>query len=415
MTSRSFPANFLWGAATAGHQIEGNNDNSDIWFLENVEPTVFRERSGLACNSFELWETDLDLVAGLGANAYRFSVEWARIEPEPGVFSADALAHYAAIVDGCVARGLAPVVTFNHFACPHWFASRGGFAAEGSDVAFALYCEQIMRTFGDRISHAITFNEPNLHRLLPWLGLPDFVRDLERATLQAASESAGVDAYRVGNVVVPEDYPALQVGYLAAHQAGKAVIKSYRPDLPVGLSIAITDDCAIGDDTSVVDEKRADVYDFWLDVASGDDFIGVQNYERRWFDGEGQVDAPDDLPKNDMGSAVEPESLAECVAYCHQRSGVPVFVTEHGMQTTDDSLRAGFITDSLIGLADQITDNDIPVIGYLHWTLIDNFEWIAGFHGQLGLHAIDRATYKRSRKPSADVFERIVRSNAVRT
>ena len=114
--------------ASAGHQNEGGNTDSDTWFAEHVRPTVFREPSGRACNGWELWREDVDLAAGMNLNSYRFSVEWARVEPAEGEFSADALAHYAAIADHCLARGLAPVVTFNHFTSPHWFAMRGGLA-----------------------------------------------------------------------------------------------------------------------------------------------------------------------------------------------------------------------------------------------------------------------------------------------
>jgi beta-glucosidase len=412
MTIRTFPDGFLWGAATAGHQVEGGNANSDIWFLEQQQPSVFRERSGSACNSYELWETDLDLVAGLGSNAYRFSVEWARVEPEPGSFDASALAHYEQIVDGCVARGLAPVVTFNHFSAPHWFAMRGGFTAADAPELFARYCSRVMSAFGDRIAFAVTLNEPNLHRLLDWIGLPAFVRDLERATLEAAARSAGVEHYCVGNVVVPDDYAALQAGFTAGHRAAKAAIKEHRPDLPVGFSVAIIDDCVVGDDTGVRDRKRSDLYDHWLDVAAEDDFVGVQNYERRWYDGDGEVVPDPDAPKNDMGSAVEPGSLAGSVRYAHERAGVPVLVTEHGIHTGDDTLRAGMIGPALAALLDAIEDG-VPVLGYLHWTLMDNFEWISGFDGQLGLHAVDRETFERTRKPSAGVYERVVRANGV--
>ena len=121
-----FPDGFLWGVASAGHQNEGGNVDSDTWFAEHVRPTVFREPSGRACNGWELWRDDVDLAAGLNLNSCRFSVEWARVEPAEGEFSADALAHYAAVADHCVAHGLAPVVTFNHFTSPHWFAMRGG-------------------------------------------------------------------------------------------------------------------------------------------------------------------------------------------------------------------------------------------------------------------------------------------------
>ena len=410
--TRTFPGGFLWGASTAGHQIEGGNSNSDTWFLEQQTPSVFREPSGAACNSFELWATDLDLAAGLGLNAYRFSVEWARVEPEPDHFDAGAIEHYEAIVDGCLDRGLAPVVTFNHFTAPHWFAARGGFIDDDAPATFARYCGRVAQAFGDRISHAVTLNEPNLHRLLDWLGLPDFVRDLERATLEGAARAAGVEHYRAGNVVVPEDNEGMQEGLTAAHRAAVSAIKDRRDDLPVGWSIAIVDDCAIGDDTSVRDAKRAELYDHYLDVSAEDDFVGVQNYERRWYDAEGEVGRDSDAPANGMGSSVDPASLGGAVRYTYERSGVPVLVTEHGMHTSDDRLRAAFIEPSLAGLLDTI-DDGVPVLGYLHWSLMDNFEWIFGFEPQLGLMSVDRTTFDRTRKPSADVYERIVRAGAI--
>lgn len=126
-----FPDGFLWGAATAGHQVEGNNTASDLWLLENLQPTVFAEPSGDACNSLLLWPRDLDLVRELGLNSYRFSIEWARIEPEPGLFSIAMLDHYKAIIEGCRERGLTPLVTFNHFTAPRWFSAQGGWLSAG--------------------------------------------------------------------------------------------------------------------------------------------------------------------------------------------------------------------------------------------------------------------------------------------
>ncbi len=183
MTLPAFPADFLWGVATAGHQNEGDNVDSDTWFLENVTPTVFKDRSGKAANGWELWESDLDLVAGMGLNAYRFSVEWARVEPVEGEFSDEALAHYEAMVDGCLARGLAPIVTFNHFTSPHWFAGRGAWLDAEASALFARYCGVVMDRFGDRIELAVTFNEPDLPEMLTWAHLPEFIVELERATL----------------------------------------------------------------------------------------------------------------------------------------------------------------------------------------------------------------------------------------
>ena len=160
------------------------------------------------------------------------------------------------------------------------------------------------------------------------------------------------------------------------------------------------------------DTKRGELYEDYLAIAAHDDFVGVQNYERRWYDGNGEVVPDPDAPKNDMGSAIDPGGLGGAVRYVHERSGVPVLVTEHGMNTTDDTFRAEFIEPSLSGLLDAI-DDDVPVFGYLHWSLMDNFEWIFGYEAKLGLMAVDRTTFERTRKPSADVYERIVRANAV--
>ena len=229
MTQRAFPPGFLWGVASAGHQNEGDNITSDTWFAEHVTPTVFREPSGKACNGYELWREDVDLVADMGLNAYRFSVEWARVEPVEGEFAEDALDHYEAIVDRCLERGLAPVVTFNHFTAPHWFAMRGGWLDGDAPSRFARYCDRVMARFGDRIAYAVTLNEPNLARLLTWIGFPDVVRELERATLAAASEAAGVDRYRLANVMLPEEMDAMADGMTAGHLAGKEAIKRRRP------------------------------------------------------------------------------------------------------------------------------------------------------------------------------------------
>jgi beta-glucosidase len=414
MTDRNFPPGFLWGVSGAGHQTEGDNANSDTWFTELVTPTVFREPSGKACDSYVRWREDVRLASDLGLTAYRFSVEWARVEPVEGTFSVEALDHYEAIVDECLARGLAPVVTFNHFTSPHWFAMRGGWLDPVAPSLFVRYCERVMERFGDRIAVAVTMNEPNLARLLTWLDLPGVIRDLERATLAAASEAAGVPAYRLSNVMLPEEMDAISDGMTAGHIAARAAIKSRRADLPVGLSIAIIDDVAVGDDASVRDRKRAAVYEHWLTLARDDDFVGVQNYERIYYDGSGAVPAPEDVPRNQMGSGVEPLSLAGAVRYAHEVARVPVLVTEHGMATADDTMRAAFIEPSLSGLLDVI-DEGVPVLGYLHWTLLDNFEWIFGYEFHYGLHEVDRDTFARTPKPSAAVYSRVVRAHARRT
>jgi beta-glucosidase len=413
VSERTFPPGFLWGVAHAGHQVEGDNTYSDTWFAEHVTPTVFTEPSGKACNNWELWREDVGLAKDLGMTAYRFSVEWARVEPEEGVFDQAALDHYEAIVDEVIALGMAPVVTLNHFTCPHWFAMRGNWLDPKAPELFARYCERVVDRFGDRISYAITLNEPNLPHVLSWFGLPEFVRDLERQTLAAAAKAAGVDRYRLANVVVPEEIQAMEDGLAAGHRAARTAIKALRPELPVGLSLAIMDDVVVdGADPAVRDRKRAECYQPWLELARDDDFVGVQNYERVPFDSDGIVKPAADAAVNVMGTEVEPLSLAGAVSYAHNVAQVPVLVTEHGMGTPDDTLRAAFVEPALAGLLDAIEDG-VPVLGYCHWSLLDNFEWIFGYAYQYGLHEVDHETFARTPKPSAGVYAAIARAHAV--
>lgn len=412
MTTRQFPPGFVWGVAGAGHQTEGDNTLSDTWFAEQVEPTIFREPSGMACDSYRLWREDIALAAGMGLNAYRFSVEWARVEPEPGVFDQRELDHYEAIVDECLAQGLSPVVTYNHFTAPHWFAMGGSWLDRDAPELFARYCDRVTARFGDRIAYGVTMNEPNLTRLLDWLHLPPEIHALERETLQAAGAKAGVERYRLANVMLPEEFDAFADQMSAGHVAARAAIKARRADLPVGMSLAIMDDVVVGDDPSVRDRKRSEVYARWLELAKSDDFVGVQNYERIPYDGDGAVPPPEGAELNQMGSLIEPLSLGGAVRYAHEATGRPVLVTEHGMGTADDQRRARFIEPSLRGLLD-VMDDGVPVLGYCHWTLLDNFEWIFGYSMHFGLHEVDRTTFARTAKPSAAVYAAIAKANAV--
>jgi beta-glucosidase len=406
MTHR-FPDDFLWGVALAGHQNEGDNTASDMWFLERTTPTLFREPSGPACRGYQRWESDLDLVAGMGLTAFRFSVEWSRVEPERGVVDAAALDHYEQVVDGALARGLAPVVTYNHFASPHWFAAAGSWlSAEAADL-FAAQCDRVTARFGDRIAAAVTLNEPNLEQLLTVGGkLPPEAEALKRDMLAAAARAAGTDRYYASNVIPADAQDAFQEAFTVVHRAAKGAIKAHRADLPVGVSIAIGDEVALPGGEDRRDAKRAAVYDHWLHAAREDDFVGVQNYEQFLHGPDGEV-VPDG-PLNGMGTAIAPGSLAGAVRYAHQVSGVPVLVTEHGMQTDDDAERAAFLPEALELLAAEIAAGT-PVLGYCHWTLMDNFEWIFGYGPRLGLFSVDRETFERTPKPSAAALAAAVR------
>jgi beta-glucosidase len=410
-SSGVFPKGFLWGAATAGHQVEGNNTTSDTWFLEHTRPSAFAEPSGDACNSFELWPRDLDLVRGLGLNTYRFSIEWARIEPEQGFYSTAMLDHYRGMIEGCRERGLTPVVTFNHFTCPRWFAASGGWLNPQSPAIFARYCERAARHLAAGIGYATTLNEPNLGRLLKWFGLPPQLLEAQRAMLISAAQATGSASFSAANATNFEDLERQLPIQLAAHEAGRAAIKSVRPDLPVGVSLAISDDQAVGR-KSRRDEKRAYVYGAWLEAAKKDDFIGVQNYDRALIDASGVLPPPQSAPRNSMGAEIYPPSLGGAVRYAHAVTGRPVIVTEHGLGTTDDSLRAAFIPPALAGLKSAM-DDGVPVLGYIHWSLLDNFEWVFGYGPRYGLFEVDHQTFRRTAKPSAAVYSAIARRNGL--
>jgi beta-glucosidase len=405
----AFPKGFLWGAATAGHQIEGNNTASDLWLAEHVKPTLFAEPSGDACNSLELWPVDLDLVRELGLNSYRFSLEWARIEPEPSAFSIAMLDHYKAVIEGCRARGITPVVTFSHGTTPRWFAARGGWTNPDSPQLFARFCDRAARHLAGPIGYATTLNEPNTANILASVFPPQFA-EAAKAMHAAAGQACNSSKFRTIFVDAAEA-PGVTANLIAAHRAGKAAIKAVRGDLPIGFNLSLQDDEAAGP-SSLRDAKRAAFYGAWLKVAKDDDFMGVQNYIRVKWGAKGALAPPAGAKLNMDGSEVYAPSLADAVRFAHTATGVPIMVSEHGVVTKDDQLRAEFIPAALAELQ-KVTREGVPVIGYLHWSLMDNFEWFFGFGHTYGLCSVDRTTFRRTPKPSAAVYAAIARRNAV--
>lgn len=413
MRGGDFPADFRWGAATAAHQIEGNNSNSDSWVMENVKPTIFQQVSGDAANSFELWRTDLDLAKSLGLNTYRFGLEWARIEPEQGQFSRAMLDHYKAVVEGCRARGLTPMVTFNHFTVPRWFAGLGGWTNPRSPDLFARYCERAARHLGQHIGFATTLNEPNISLLL-WATLEDLmtrISPMVSPMLAAAARSIGTDRFEAANIMTRETAAITMPNLLAGHKAGRLAIKSVRPELPVGVSLSMADE-QIGNSQAKRDQVRQAAYGAWLDAVRNDDFLGVQNYDRNVWDDTGKRAAPAGTKVNYMGSEVYAPSLAGAVRYAHEMTGRPIMVTEHGVGTDDDTVRAALIPAALKELKAAM-DSGVPVLGYMHWSLIDNFEWLFGYRPKFGLCSVNHETFERTPKPSAHVLGAIARRNAL--
>lgn len=407
---RRFARDFLWGAATAAYQVEGNNVASDVWTVEHVTPTSFREPSGDACDSFHRWPLDLDIVRSLNLNCYRFSLEWARIEPEPGQFSIAMLDHYRAMLDGCRARDLKAVVTFNHFTCPRWFAMRGGWTNPEAPQLFARFCDRAARALASGMHAAATLNEPNLMRLLRYKLPPQALAGSE-AVQAAAARACGTQRFVATMIESAAQTEAVLPIMIAAHHAGRAAIKAVRGDLPVGVTLAIEDDQAIGAPQER-DRKRALCYGAWLEAARGDDFVGVQNYERARIGAGGTLPPPADAVRTASGAEIYPASLAGAARYAWETARVPVLITEHGVGTADDRQRAALIPAALRHLHDLVAEG-VPVLGYIHWSLLDNFEWVFGYGPKFGLASVDRTTFKRTLKPSSAILAGIARTNAV--
>ncbi len=410
MSLFTFPDGFMWGAATAGHQVEGNNVNSDCWLMENIRPTVFAEPSGDAVNSFALWRADLDLVRSLNLNCFRFSLEWARIEPEPGMFSVAMLDHYKALITGCRDRGITPVLTFNHFTTPRWFAGQAGWLNAESPQLFARFCTRAAEHLAAEIGYAMTLNEPNLPDILQ-LFLPTSAFESQREMEEAVARQLGVPRFYPGFTVDPKDRETASSNQIAAHELARTAIKAIHPDLPVGIGLAISDDQAVGED-SIRDSVRNQVYGRWLATVRDDDFLGVQNYERNVWDGTAKLPPPEGAVLNASGAEVHPPSLAGAVAYAHSMTKLPILITEHGVNTDDDSIRAWLLPAALRELTKAV-GGGVPVLGYIHWSLLDNFEWNQGYKPRYGLASVDRTTFERTPKPSAQVLAEIAQHNAL--
>ena len=386
----SFPDGFLWGAATAAHQVEGGNVNNDSWLLEHRPGSHYAEVSGDACDHYHRYPGDIALVADLGLSAYRFSLEWSRIEPEEGEFSRAALEHYRRMLATCHEHGLTPILTFHHFTSPRWIAASGGWKEARTAELFARFCERAMRHLGDLVPFACTINEPNLGALLHQvLGLPE--PQAEFLALQHAHGPRVVEILRT------------------AHRLSLEAIKSVRDDTQVGLTVALTAWESEPGGEAELQRIRARAEDDFLAGVEGD-FIGVQNYTGQRVGAQGLIELPAGAERTQMGYGYQPEALEPVIRRAVELTGLPVYVTENGIGTDDDTRRIDFIEGALRGVEACLRDG-LDVRGYLYWSLFDNFEWGLGYRPTFGVVAVDRETQVRTVKPSGRRLGEIARTN----
>ena len=385
----TFPDGFLWGTATAAHQVEGGNWNNDWWMWEHDPGSPAVEPSGDACDHFWRYPADIAQLADLGFGAYRFSLEWSRIEPEEGEFSIAALDHYRRMIATTLDHDLLPVVTFHHFTTPRWVAADGGWENPATPERFARFCGRATDHLGDVIGMACTINEPNVVAVMGYLlaHFPPGVSDGTR-------------------------YLHVNEQMIRGHRLGYEAIKAGRGHFPTGMTLSMQEyDCEPGGE-ALMERSRHSSEDVYLEAARGDDFLGAQMYTRLRFGPDGLLGPPPGTRSTIMGYEFRPESLEHCVRRASELAGVPIYVTENGIACTDDAERVEYVSAALRGLK-RCLDDDVDVRSYFYWSLLDNFEWSEGYGPTFGLVGVDRATQRRFVRPSARWLGAVARSNVL--
>jgi beta-glucosidase len=389
MPELSFPEGFRWGTATAAHQIEGGNTNNDWWRWEHTQGSGVAEPSGDACDSWHRWREDADLVAGMGLDHYRFSLEWSRIEPAPGEWSIAALDHYRRLCDYLRDQNIDPVVTLHHFTTPTWLADEGGWEKETIVDRFAEFCHRSTAALADSARRICTLNEPNVVATMGYV----------------------MGMFPPGRTD-PGAAKAVTANLVAAHRKAVEAVRAAAPGLPVGLTLSMTDYQAVegGEErTAHIREIHEDVF---LEATTGDDFLGVQTYTRMRIGPDGWAGPEPGVPVLPMGYELWPDALAACLRRAWGFTGgkIPLWVTENGIGTDDDAQRVEFVSAALRGVLGVISEG-IDVRGYAYWSLLDNFEWAFGYRPHFGLVQVDRKTFERRPKPSAAWLSEVARAN----
>ncbi|MFP7761685.1 glycoside hydrolase family 1 protein [Marisediminicola sp. LYQ85] len=409
-TPSAFPTGFLWGASSAPHQNEGDNTNSDMWALEQLEGSPFREPSAKGVDAYNRWQEDIDLVVSLGFTAFRFGIEWARVEPEQGVIDPDALAHYRRIIDYCLSQGVDPVITLHHFSSPLWFAQAGGWGAPEATDRFGAYVSAVTPIL-EGVTWVATINEPNIFAVMHQMSIPLQYPDPTAVFAQLA-EAHGVSDSDAGLNAFSMPAPTEEAAriMLAAHERARAILHE-KTSVKVGWTVAIQGLVAREGYEDRLDHYRRIWEDIYLEASRDDDWVGVQSYTSQLVGPNGLEGAPAGSEVTQVGWAYRPDALEMALRRTWEvTGGTPMIVTENGIATTDDTRRIDYTTGALEGLAHAVADG-LDIRGYLHWTFIDNFEWVHGYDITFGLVAVDRTTFERSPKPSAYWLGEVARSN----
>ena len=386
---KSFPKSFLWGVSTASYQIEGNNVNSDWWEWDQTSPYV-KEPAGEACAYWENWSTDHAWLSELGVNAFRLSLEWSRIEPEEGKFSAEALGRYREILTDLKKRNIQTIVTFWHWTSPQWFQKKYGWHKKSAVEIFARYGEEIVKQLGDLIDIAVVINEPMMSLTYGYLK-GQFPPGKRNIFLYVKAYSNMVKAYKLAYEKIKFLNPSMPVGITQLYN----FVEAYNRFNPFS-------------------QLSAWVYKkFWNDGFSKKinkqmDFFGLDYYFHHrincfWRKNE-------NLKVNDLGWEIYPLGLYAVLKEVNKKYQKPIYIMENGLADSADKYRAEFIKDHVSEMKKAMTEG-VEVKGYCYWSLLDNFEWLHGFAPRFGLLAVDYKNQKRTPRSSFGTYRDIIKQN----
>ncbi|MFC1703039.1 glycoside hydrolase family 1 protein [Patescibacteria group bacterium] len=402
--TRRFPEGFLWGSATSSHQVEGGQDN-DWTEWEKIEGHILDgSLSGDACDHWNRYEEDFDLLQSLGQNAYRLSIEWSRIEPEEGRWDMDAVVHYRRMLESLKRRNIRIMLTAWHFTLPKWFQERGGWLDKGSVERFRRYIDFLAAEYGDLVDIWITINEPMVYLSQSYsIGLWPPGISGKYATMKVLSRLslAHRGAYKAIHHRVDSGERQAMVGIAK----NVVTFEPYRKQsLMDGLFIWFAD--------------RLFNRQFFLWTKGTHDFIGINYYfhyrvkyvpnKLAQFFHEVHTE---NREVSDLGWEINPEGIFEAVLTM-QRYKLPMYITENGIASADDSKRPRALVATLKELYHAI-QSGADVRGYFHWSFMDNFEWEKGYGGRFGLVAVDFKTQKRTPRRSAYVYAEICKENGL--
>jgi beta-glucosidase len=403
-----FPDGFLWGTASAAHQVEGDDRNSDWWEFEQQPGRIANgDTSGIANDHYHRYREDFALLRELNQNAHRLSIEWSRIEPSQGEFDARQIRHYRDVLADLREQGLEPMVTLHHFTSPIWFARKGGWSARDATHAFLPFVRHIVDELGDLVGLWCTINEPSLYGANGWVsgefppGRRGDIAGLYRVTSNMRK------AHELAYLAIKRRWPDAQVG-LSHHKLLMLPASNNRRDRWAAQTVQIALDrwpVGPGHLRRVV-EATCDyvgIAHYWGQMCAFDPGRPQDQFIRR-FNVPGR-------PVTAMGMSSDP-SWMRLVLNELRSLGKPVYITENGLGSNDDEWRRRYIIEILSNVLLAIGDG-VDVRGYFHWTNTDNFEWARGYATRFGLIEVDRKTLERSIKPSGHLYGRIAQANAL--